>query len=496
MLSQARKVLVYEVIPWAWHFGTALEIADVALDHEAGVVFAHAACDLPYVEGAPYPLTPGDREHFRRALSRGMTLLQSRVHVECGIPEDIVRAAAAEALPPVPTLDALKAWRHRDLDIGMGVASSLISETRNAQYDVVENAAIIQDALRSALTTALHAEWLIQQHRPDLVVLFNGRFGTLRPVLRVAERHGIPVLMHDRGADRTRYFLYTRPPHDMLYLQDEMQTAWNAQPDAARREADARRFYEDARAGVEQSWSSFVTSQVRGTLPADWDRSRRNFVYFGSSDDEFAAIGDGLSSALFFDQFEAIHYLADRIRALPDARLMVRVHPHLAKKHAMERARWEALAQLGVSIVAPDSPISTYTLIENADVVVTFSSTVGVEATFWRRPSISLGPNYYSTLDAAYQPKTRVELDALLRTTPLPVKPIVGSLVYGHFFQTFGIPFKRFRVDALNKGKYLGVDPWRKKTGAREYLKLRRAVLGRSIGKRWRTLQGWLSGKR
>ena len=84
-------------------------------------------------------------------------------------------------------------------------------------------------------------------------------------------------------------------------------------------------------------------------------------------------------------------------------RLVVRTHPHKRLKAERDVADWFA----AVEAAAPDlhldqhSSVDSYALMQQADVVVTYGSTTGVEAGFLERPVIVMGPSAYDELGCA-----------------------------------------------------------------------------------------------
>jgi hypothetical protein len=89
--------------------------------------------------------------------------------------------------------------------------------------------------------------------------------------------------------------------------------------------------------------------------------------------------------------------------------------------------------------------------------VVVFGSTVGIEATYSRKPSILCGAAYYASLDAAYRPASHDEVITLIDAC-LPPKPIIGALQYGFYLKTFGMDFRYFEPSGLFSGKFKGVE--------------------------------------
>jgi len=97
---------------------------------------------------------------------------------------------------------------------------------------------------------------------------------------------------------------------------------------------------------------------------------------------------------------------------------------------------------------------------QQADKVVTFGSTVGIEAPFWGKPSILGGRAVYQQLGSTYNPDSHEELMGLLLTSGLPPNDKLGSLMYGYFYNTFGIPFQYYKGENFFAGTFNGKAPF------------------------------------
>ena len=75
-----------------------------------------------------------------------------------------------------------------------------------------------------------------------------------------------------------------------------------------------------------------------------------------------------------------------------------------------------------ITVIPGADSISTYDLMDAAEKVVVFGSTMGLEAAYWNKPVILLaGANYYYS-DLCYVPKSEEELSDLLESTLKPKK--------------------------------------------------------------------------
>jgi hypothetical protein len=69
------------------------------------------------------------------------------------------------------------------------------------------------------------------------------------------------------------------------------------------------------------------------------------------------------------------------------------MHPNQAGDRTGQAENiYRALTKVpGLTLIGPRDKHSSYQLLDQSDVVVTFGSTIGLEATFWGKPSILLG---------------------------------------------------------------------------------------------------------
>jgi fructose-specific component phosphotransferase system IIB-like protein len=143
-------------------------------------------------------------------------------------------------------------------------------------------------------------------------------------------------------------------------------------------------------------------------------------------------------------------------RDQPDAELVIRLHPSLQNKPESDLRYWDPLDGRNVVVVRPESEVDSYALAESADLVITYGSTMGVEAAFLGKPVLSLCDTEYCGLDIVYEPQTSEEVLALLGQSFLPPKPRNNCLPYGYYFLTFGIPFRFYQPESLFEGSFMG----------------------------------------
>ena len=212
--------------------------------------------------------------------------------------------------------------------------------------------------------------------------------------------------------------------------------------------------------GREQSWFSFTKEQSKELLPDNWRPSARNIVIYNSSEDEYEALGIEWKNPLYPNQLDAIKRIIASLEQQRDGDIHVtlRMHPNNKDMAKSELDKWYGLESKILTVVHHDSPIDTYALLRNADTVLTFGSTVGIEAVFWSKPSVLAGLSAYRNLGGTYNPSSHEELIKLLLNNKLPLKDKLPAIMYGYYMNTYGIPFRYFDAEGICNGKFKEID--------------------------------------
>lgn len=134
-----------------------------------------------------------------------------------------------------------------------------------------------------------------------------------------------------------------------------------------------------------------------------WNLQKRNLVIFNSSEDEFASIGPKLHHRPFADQLEAKGLISEFVADQHEIDVYLRMHPRLADISNSSVTELHRLATPNFHMVKPESPCSSYILIDHCDAVLTFGSRTGIEATYWGKPSILIGSAAYESFDVAHR---------------------------------------------------------------------------------------------
>ena len=453
------KTLFIPLIPtMALHFATDLELIEqhVKSGKDVEVLLCNSelsACDINYRHEQVRC------DHCMAIRKKGFRLIEPTLNIRrfselpgWSLPVDL------DPLDQCKTISDLAKWETPTFDIGMALASSLVTKTRDPSPDIEEYQWLLRPLADASLRIHNTVRSLLSSEEFESVYIFNGRLSTLRAIVRACESEKTNYFTHEVGRNEEHYALFSNSlPHSIKTFEKAAHIRWENSPHELREQV-ARNWYEKRYEGNSQSRFNFVKGQEHGLLPENWDSvTNRRVAVFPSSEDEFVAIGQEWSNPLFSTQNEGLRAILDAIRkdALP-LHLFIRCHPNLVSAHPRQLQELEDLRGEGVTIIYPEDKTSTYDLMKNADCTLSFGSTAGIEATYWGRPSILAGRSFYANLGATYNPTSLAELLQLLKRDDLPAKHNLGALIYAHALETAGIPFNNFEPHPGGRGKYRG----------------------------------------
>ena len=330
---------------------------------------------------------------------------------DLGMPRDALCQPPLRRWRPqrdLPVVDSLERSSIRYLEYrGAPVGRAILQVHPDSETPVREDFEWPRRWVEASLESFAYAYdqvWeVVRQRRSTCLVVFNGRFLHDAAAHAAAESHGLPVLSFDFGGNDTDYDLTRDATHDWSALQDRMKKLYSSWDENERDEVGSR-WFEDRRHHEDKRNARFVESQVVGR-GVELPRDKRIVVFFSSSGDEISEL-DVDWEKFFYGQPGALAAVAQICRESKDTFLIVRTHPHKRMKARLDVEDWHKAVETADPDMHLDewSDVDSYTLMDLADVVVTFGSTTGVEAAYAKRPVIVLGPSAYDELECAANP--------------------------------------------------------------------------------------------
>jgi hypothetical protein len=364
-------------------------------------------------------------------------------------------AASATPKTDFANIDELKKyWWDEHFDIGYGMGSYLISELRDPHLDIAPHAKTIRAFMQMSLQLYIAVQKFLDAHPMQQVYVWNGRQPSMRPVIRAAKSKGVDFYTYNNAHTEKHLATFKNALlHDLGHMSQKIMDYWNNSSETEDVKIEkASGFFEKrtlSKHGEEEEnlyvQNRFAAGMQHGQLPENWDASKINIAIFNSSEDEMASISDEWINPLYSGQFEGISRLIDSTNEAPEFahyHFYLRMHPNLANVDNEDLRRIKALRGNRFTLLLPESPVSTYSLINESATVVSYGSSAGIEAVYRNKPSILLGKCFYRAFEnTTYQPESHEDFINLLQQK-LPPLGRTGAYMYGYFWATYGTPMK------------------------------------------------------
>lgn len=436
----------------ASHYETEIEII---LNHqEKGDKIVQLVCnkELPACDTNPY-FHPEACEKCVSKRKMGYSLINKNIEIKSFFNLTEADKKRITEIPKVFTNVAdLQKLKIDNFEIGYAISSSIISMYRDPNPILGSN--LIERYITSSLGVYFSLINYLKSNKTDIVYIFNGRLAQTRAVLRACNLLGVKCLIHERGNSQNYYSLFENTSiHNIKNTQKLIKETWE-KADPFNKEAIAEKWYQTRIGGKMENWYSFLEDQIH-TLPEGWDPNKINILICNSSEDEFASLGEEWKNPFYANQTEGILKMVTDGAELSNVHFYLRIHPHLIKVNNENVKFLHELSFKNLTVIPAVSKISTYHLVKHASKIITFGSTIGIEATYLGKPSILAGKCLYSDLDVAYVPINHQHLIQLIKEEITP-KPKEMALMVGYFFGTFGIHFKYYKPEDFINGTILG----------------------------------------
>lgn len=355
----------------------------------------------------------------------------------------------------------IKHLKYKNVKIGFGALSTYISKTRNLNPEISPSFKIFFDnLLRTQCEVVEFLESFTAKNKVDSIVVLNGRHFEVRPVFDFALANNIKVSCLEKGnsmeKDDFRGFDYTGfLPHNLINLNNLIHEIWQeSMLPEEEKVALGISFFEKRRNNIAAGDTVYTLNQEKDLLPVGWNPDLRNFVILNSSEDEFAAIGDEFDKLSFFsDQIFGIKKIAELTKDEKDICIYLRVHPNLIPvKYSYHQDLYNIEKEYqNIKVIPATDKVSTYALIENAEKIIVFGSTTGIEAVYMEKPVILLAGSIYYYMDLCYIPSSQEELLSLLLSRLQPRKKN-EAVKYGFYILSIkGFPFSKLTLTRANK---------------------------------------------
>lgn len=358
----------------------------------------------------------------------------------------------------------IKKITYKGVNVGLGAVSSYITQTRNNEPIIDQYFQTYFDYILNDLCTLTDClENCLNEVKPDLVCIFNGRLGDDRPMYDLCINNKIEIKCYEItgciGGPKEEFYKISYNnciPHNIKANLKIVEDLWSDPSISIEKKKElGSKFFYNRRQGIATNDKVYINNQKKGLLPKGWNPNKVNIAIFNTSEDEYTAIGDEYDSLQIFpSQLDGIKKVLELAEKNKNIHFYLRIHPNLANIPYAYHTALYTLPDIysNITIIPATAPISTYDLMEHANKIIVFGSTMGLESVFWEKPVILLAAAFYYSNQLCYIPKTLDELAHLLFLPNLPSKNKLEAIKWGYFFMYYN-PNNRYKYVDFNRSQ-------------------------------------------
>ena len=334
-------------------------------------------------------------------------------------------------------------------DIMLGVNSTIASQFRISKMDMLEKKWRVYKnrMLESSLGLYNYFKNQVSIDKPKSIIVFNGRLSCARPIKILAEIENIDYYLFDASFNGIFPILAKNQMfHSIEFAKkNSIKTYLNYFYDS---KTIANDFIKAKLINKPTNDKVFTSHQKKHYLnPTIKENNKKIISVFTSSDDEHKFIGSDWTSHKMPDQVEEIYKLNEMI---DDYHLVVKMHPNQKDIHKSSIHEYQELSK-NITVLNPLDRTDTYELINISEFVITFCSSVGIEANYLRKKVIQIGPSRFMGLPAANYVKNANECFDLIKHKKAKLMPIRASIIWFNYLSYPNCKLPSYRTNYNGK---------------------------------------------
>ncbi len=288
------------------------------------------------------------------------------------------------------SIESLKTIEVAGVPVGRLAFLNLIQYYRGYPFKIEgDKEDVFRRCTSSAILVARAAERMIDDYQPDVVCTVNGKFLQWAPFFQIARARGIRCITWEDMRIRTGTVVFACNGIAHELPLDDVWGSDHDRPLTAAQRRDLHEHFSLWASGASTPWKYYDESAL-----VDPDAIRRQLSL--SADRRVVSLFPNLcwdSTSVGFDSAYAsmyawLEHAVQCARAMPQVDFVIRAHPGEFKLPPQYQSTTPVAEHLrrtcaplpqNVRLLEGASPISSYALGEASDVVMTYTSTLGVE---------------------------------------------------------------------------------------------------------------------
>jgi hypothetical protein len=202
-------------------------------------------------------------------------------------------------------LKELLNYNYKNVDIGLGVYGSYVGMTRDMNFEGFFAKDILSKLTNTSVSLTDFFKNIILFY--DYCIIFNSRMNQYRPLYRIAQTNKIKLSnLEFKRINDQMFDFKDKFSMDLDNLAKLIKFFWKKKRNSLNIKALHNHYISKLKGQASFDVKSFVTNQKKNLLPNNWDKNKKNIVYFTASNDELISYGKQYNFDFYNDQNDAI----------------------------------------------------------------------------------------------------------------------------------------------------------------------------------------------
>jgi hypothetical protein len=461
-----KKYLIIETCPCSPHIETSIEIALKLKNKNNKVFFFWCGFDLLWTDWALPIKKKVLSFSYEVKIEKVMNYLASK-GIEI-IPKfslsNIQYNYINHKVDLFNNYEKLKSFKYKNkTSVGLATYSSLATKFHTLNINNFKH--LIKPTLKTGCIIFERSNKIIQDINPDVVVTFNGRFSTSRPIIDSAKLNKKKFLIHERGSSLETYEIFKDHLHNNDYIYREVNRYWNKEKNYKKKIKIAKKYFSlvENKKFIKRVGLDFEKPTISKIL---FNKNKKIITYLCSTDYEYFFVGVDLKKYFinnyWSDQINTLKSIIKIIKNDIDVVLYIKSHPNFSPRNDQE-IRLKKLETSNVIYLSVDDTQDTYELIRNSDLIFSFGTSLEIYAAYLNKKVISFAKSFYTNFNFIIYPKNETHLKELIykrNEKNLIIHKKLYLYKVAFYLMTFGLKFNYYKSISYTKGylKNLRID--------------------------------------
>ena len=310
----------------------------------------------------------------------------------------------------------IKNLNYKNFDVGMGVFSSYTNLTRDTYLKGYLAQHSIDRLYSTSITFYEFIKKFFLKNKFKQIIIFNSRMSEKRGIFRAANFSKLKINNYEKLANENFYNFEKYFSQDRFFLKKKINKFIKNNKQNFSTE---KKFYHDKFHSISDLIHEkvYTNKQKKNFLPSRFNSKIKNITYFTVSDDEHQSFGKDFNPPFLTNQKQIIEKICKMIEKKNNHHLWIRMHPRLSGVPWAESEFYNSLQikYKNVSVILPDSKVSSYALMYNSQKVICYWSLLIPETAFWRKMKpISFVKSDFTEIGISIVPKNIKHLEKLI----------------------------------------------------------------------------------